>query len=326
MTSAAAMQPAISVIIPAHNEAHNLPRTLAALTRQTLEPSRFEVLVVDDRSTDGTLALAASFAGQLPLRAVSTSSGSIAAVRNHGASLARGDVLAFLDADCVPRPDWLAEALQLAAPHTLWGADYLIPPDSTWVGRVWARFQATEHRGPTAFLPGGCLFVSRAGFDRLGGFQTSLETSEDVELCRRAHQQHGFAVIAWPQLAVFHYGTPQTLAAFYRQNRWHGKHVLRAFLQLPSPRTGALLGLSLYMLLAFWCGLFAFLAGLLRANWLLAGTALLPLLLPPVTLALVRGVSGRKPALVPALSLLYLVYLLARAAALVQAPTRGIRT
>ncbi len=313
----------LSVIIPAHNEERHIGRTLAALQSQTLSADQFEVILVDDRSSDRTVEIAHTFSA-LTLQVEQIASGSIGEVRNRGAAIAQADILLFLDADCVPRPDLLAGAITLAERQTLWGAHYRVPPDSTWVGRVWARFQATEQRGPTRFLPGGTLLIHSSDFALLGGFQKGLETSEDVELCRRAHQQ-GMQVLAFPELAVDHYGTAQTLASFYRQNRWHGKHVLRTFLERPSLQTGLLIGLSAYALVAFWCGLALLSVSLWTRCWLLAAVSPIPLLLAPAALAVLRVLRARAPRALPPLFTLYLVYLLARGAALVRSPLRGKR-
>jgi glycosyltransferase involved in cell wall biosynthesis len=104
----------ISVVIPAFNEEANIEKCLHALTAQTFPKERFEVIVVDNGSTDSTVATANRFKTSLALRVVSKAGCNISGVRNHGAALATGEVLAFLDADCIPRPTWLEDSLALA--------------------------------------------------------------------------------------------------------------------------------------------------------------------------------------------------------------------
>lgn len=315
----------ISVVIPAHNEERYIARVLEALRAQTLPAEQFEVIVMDDRSTDRTAELVRAAA--LPnLRLESMHCGSISEVRNRGAALARAPLLLFLDGDCAGRPDLLATGLALSEPRTLWGAHYLTAPDAAWPAQIWARFQAKEQRGVTNFLPGCTLFVARADFQQIGGFAQNFETSEDVDFCQRAHLEHGMQLLAYPELAVYHYGTPQTLRAFFHQNRWHGKHVLRSFLNRPTGKTAALLGLSAYTLLTFLGGAIALCCGLVTRHWLLAALAPVPLLVPPALIALVRTLKANRLQDTPALGLLYLLYLLARAQALVQTPPRRHRT
>ncbi len=97
-----------SVIIAAHNAAHLLPDCLASLGRQNLSASAFEILVVDDGSTDKT----SEVARELGAICLTQPHQGAAAARNHGAREARGGILVFTDADCRPEPDWLATLVQ----------------------------------------------------------------------------------------------------------------------------------------------------------------------------------------------------------------------
>src|SRR2546430_13920788 len=102
--------PAASVVVATHQRAHLLPRLIKALEDQEAAPA-FEVIVVDDSSTDGTwdvlVGLASSSTVRLrPLQTLRNSGP--AAARNLGWRSAAGRVVAFTDDDCVPRPGWLA--------------------------------------------------------------------------------------------------------------------------------------------------------------------------------------------------------------------------
>ena len=98
----------VSVIVPVRDRRDLLTRTLEALRAQTYPPDRFEVIVVDDGSTDGTAEAAEAAAGPLDLRVERRERAGAVAARNHGAAVARGEVLAFTDSDCRPAPGWLA--------------------------------------------------------------------------------------------------------------------------------------------------------------------------------------------------------------------------
>src|SRR5262249_37907962 len=84
----------ISFIVPAYNEEHELPRTLSAI-RDAAQDQQFEMIVVDDRSTDATAAVAE----RAGARVISISRRHIGAARNAGGRAAAGDILFFVDAD-----------------------------------------------------------------------------------------------------------------------------------------------------------------------------------------------------------------------------------
>jgi glycosyltransferase involved in cell wall biosynthesis len=103
--------PRMSVIVPAHNAEATLAATLAALAAQEVSAS-FEVIVVDSASSDRTAAIARSRAAADPrIRVLHNAAGEPASSRNLGVAAARGDLIAFTDADCIPDRHWLQAGL-----------------------------------------------------------------------------------------------------------------------------------------------------------------------------------------------------------------------
>ncbi len=94
-----------SIIIPAYNAGRTLPDTLAALKQQTISPDECEVIVVDDGSTDNTADVARHFGANC----IGQSNRGPAAARNHGARVAKGEIILFTDADCSPDRDWIRQ-------------------------------------------------------------------------------------------------------------------------------------------------------------------------------------------------------------------------
>jgi glycosyltransferase involved in cell wall biosynthesis len=305
---------AVSVVIPALNEEAVIARCLESLAQQTFPREAFEAIVVDNGSEDRTIEIVLGFEDRLNVRILNRGGVPVSALRNFGASQARGRFLAFLDADCIAPADWLSravEALQAEGCGVV-GAHYTIPPGSSWVARAWYGDMGTLKRGRVAYVPAGTLLAGREMFLGSGGFDETIETSEDCEFCQRVSEA-GFPVEGIPSLSVVHLGTPQTVAAFYRKQRWHGTNVHTVFLRnmLRSAHAKATL-FALYTL----CSLAALAvcapAALLSRNWAAAGWAALLALAGPVLLAARQAARRQRWDLLPALAFLYLVFGVAR--------------
>lgn len=102
----------LSVVLCTYNRAPLLAKALASLVGQTLDRNDFEVVLIDNGSSDGTKQVAESFADRLPLRYFFQHQFGLAAGRNHGACAARGDLLLFLDDDDIATPTLLEEHVQ----------------------------------------------------------------------------------------------------------------------------------------------------------------------------------------------------------------------
>ena len=141
---------------------------MESLTRLAFARDRFEVLVVDNGSRDKTLAIAESFKDRLNLKVLQQVGVRISALRNLGARAAAGDILAFLDADCLAPADWLDRIFALAPADGagVLGAHYLLPEDSSWVGRTWHRYQEAPKSGEVSHVPAGDLIMRREDFSK----------------------------------------------------------------------------------------------------------------------------------------------------------------
>lgn len=310
----------VSVIIPALNEAAVIGRCLESLAQLDFPSHCYEVILVDNGSTDATLSIAGFFRSRMNLRTLEAPGVHISALRNLGARTARGDLLAFLDADCLAPPAWIANMMDvmLAGASGVFGAHYLLPDDSSWVGRIWHRYQEAPKSGEVSHVPAGDLIMRREDYARVGGFDETIQTNEDYELCQRARAA-GMEVRAFPGIGVVHLGTPQSLRSFYRKQLWHGTHVVKVFLRdvVGSHNRKAVL-FAAYTLLAFAVTAAGALWAILGGPWQLPLAGLIALLLPSLSLSLRHVVRGGKwPDFFP-LAALYLAYGVARAQALLR--------
>jgi glycosyltransferase involved in cell wall biosynthesis len=315
-TSAA--RPLFSIVIPVRNDEVNLVRCLASLQRLDSSGPDFEVIVVDNGSTDATLDAAREFQKDLPLAILERPGVYISAVRNAGAARARGECLVFLDSDCEVRRDWLQQAACAisGACQGVFGSGYLIPEGSSWVARHWYDEREKKCAGEVSYLPSGDLFVKREFFRDLRGFDEVIQTNEDYEFCQRARTA-GSTITCVPELAVIHWGTPQSVAGFFRKNRWHGMHVFRVFLRnLPSLYNFKAVALAVYTMFCLLLVLAGVVAAIKSRDLLLLGGSLAALLLPPLLMGLKVAISSRRPHHAPAMAFLYFVYAIARAGSL----------
>lgn len=309
----------VSIIIPALNEEKMIGRCLESLTRLAFLRDRFEVLVVDNGSRDKTLAVVESFKDRLNLKVLQQVGVRISALRNLGARAATGDIVAFLDADCLAPADWLDRifALAPAGGAGVLGAHYLLPEDSSWVGRTWHRYQEAPKSGEVSHVPAGDLIMRRQDFLKLGGFDETIQTNEDYELCERARKA-GMHVQAFPQIGVIHLGTAQSLRVFFRKQAWHGTHVIKVFLRDPlkshNRKAVFFAAYTLFSLVAVAVGV-AWAIGWRGTLWA-PSAGLAALCLPPTVLSAKQILASRKYSDFFPLFALYLTYGIARAKAL----------
>lgn len=186
----------LSVIIPTYNKAHVLPATLSALECQTLDHSWFEVVVVDDGSTDGTADRLAELALSSSIRLAHQENAGAGAARNKGAALATGQVLLFLDADIILAPDAAAEHLAAHARYeNALVVGRVLPLNPEGLEPEERLFQRTFDLGETEqAVPWHSTFtqslsISRTTFFDLGAFNTDLIRGQDIDFAYRATQQ-----------------------------------------------------------------------------------------------------------------------------------------
>lgn len=187
----------ISVIVPVFNDAARLGLLLKALAKQTLPPEQWELLVVDNGSTDHPNEVLAPFALARLLH--ESQPGSYAA-RNRALTEAKGEILAFTDADCLPEPDWLAQAVNYLDAHpqvdAIGGAIRVFAQDPKRPSLAEAYEMAVAfpqrdyvqrlHYGATANM-----VTRRRCFDQIGPFDAGLKSGGDENWGQRLYAAGG---------------------------------------------------------------------------------------------------------------------------------------
>jgi glycosyltransferase involved in cell wall biosynthesis len=198
-----------SIVVPVFNAAKYIERCLRALLLQTYPPDRYEIIVVDNNSQDGSAATASSFGRVTLLR--EAEQGSYAA-RNRGIRAASGEVVAFTDPDCEPREDWLEQihrAMAGGQTGVILG-DRRFATDSGIVGMLAAYESAlgfhifSARRVECYYAYTNNMAVRLPVLKALNGFQ-HLQRGADTLLLRQTIERYGPAVLRFaPEAVVRH--------------------------------------------------------------------------------------------------------------------------
>lgn len=230
----------ISIIVPAYNAEDTLADCLSALKAQTLPGEQYEIIVVDDGSSDG----GADVARQYDVQLIRQPNAGPAAARNRGAQAARGDLLLFTDADCAPAPDWAARMVEPFHDPKVVGCKGVYRTRQT--GLV-ARFVQLEYESKYArmahqeyidFVDTYSAAYRRGVFLANGGFDDRFPTAsvEDQEFSFRLARK-GYRLVFAPRAAVYH-RHDATPGEYWRRKfnigywktlllRWHPERAVR---------------------------------------------------------------------------------------------------
>ena len=244
-------------MVPCHNCACCLRRQLQALAQQESDRS-WEVVVVDNRSTDGSPNVAMEFSSRLNLRVVKAMQRiSPSYARNVGADAAAGDRLLFVDADDEVAPGYVA-AMMAALDHS----DFVTARvDIDALNPFWNRAALGppwQERGVEPFfdfLPAAsvCIGLSRSLYNTVGGFPEEFPRLEDIALCWNV-QLAGTPIRFVPD-ALYRYRYRDSLRGLYRQSRdWSTSAPLlyREFRSAGMPRRSLRTALALWVALPRW--------------------------------------------------------------------------
>lgn len=184
----------VSVIIPVYNDAERLEKCLAALEKQTYPQDLYEVIVVDNASTKSIVEIINKY--QQASATYEAQPGSYAA-RNRGISLAKGEILAFTDSDCIPAPDWIKKgvlALQNSPDCGIIGGRielFFRDPSQLTAVELYedlTAFPQKRHIERSNFTPTANLFTYKMLFEEVGNFNHKLKSNGDREWCQNVHR------------------------------------------------------------------------------------------------------------------------------------------
>jgi GT2 family glycosyltransferase len=215
--------PRVSVVVCSYNGARTIGRCLEGL--KAIDYPDVEVIVVDDGSTDRT----PSIAGKYDVRLIRTRNRGLSSARNTGLQAATGEIVAYLDDDAWPDPQWLRylAATFLASSHAAVGGPNIAPPGNGMV----AECVANSPGGPVHVLltdreaehiPGCNMAFRRSCLEAIGGFDEQFRVAgDDVDVCWRL-QERGWTIGFHPAAMVWH-RRRNSVRAYWRQQVGYGR-------------------------------------------------------------------------------------------------------
>jgi glycosyltransferase involved in cell wall biosynthesis len=200
----------ISVIVPVYNDEKGLAATLDSLMLQTYPKEQIEIIVVDNGSTDQSVAVAQTFSGVIVLK--ENKPGSYAA-RNTGILTSSHPTLAFLDAECIAHPDWISEGIKalkkiqfdgLVGGKVIFTFQKKDNPNLIELYDSITHLKNKEYVEKDNFAVTGNMFTSKAVFDEVGLFDDELKSGGDREWGERVSRANKSVVFADKALNYHH--------------------------------------------------------------------------------------------------------------------------
>jgi glycosyltransferase involved in cell wall biosynthesis len=227
---------AVSVVIPVFNGAHTIGATLDALAKQAATGCPWDVIVVDNGSTDGTAAVVDRFPG---VRLLHEARRGASAARNRGLRATPADIVVFCDADTIPTRRWLVEMVRaFDDPATVLAAGQIVCyPPKTPAERYLAAsgvydVERAVCRPVFPLAPSGNMAVRRSAALAVDGFDETMITAEDADFCHRVMVKYPVPIAYRAGAVLFHRSRPS--AAELRRQAWvYGEGVARLYLRYP---------------------------------------------------------------------------------------------
>lgn len=228
-----------SVIVPAYHAMDVIGLCVDALLNQTIDRETYEIIVVDDGSKDETASIAAEAGADVVVRAAH---GGSAAARNVGIASAKGDIVLFTDADCVPSPYWIARMVEpFKDPKVVGTKGTYRTRQCALIARLTQlefeiRYQRMRHFQYIDFIDTYAAAYRKEILTMAEGFNTDYVAAEDVELSFRLAQA-GHRMVFVPEAWVWHLH-PATLGSYLRRKMRFGYWRALLYARLPEKISG----------------------------------------------------------------------------------------
>lgn len=201
-----------------YNSAGYIQRMIDAVSNLDYPKDKIEHIIIDNGSDDDSVDIVI----KMGVECTVMKGASISQMRNAGAAMASGDILGFIDSDCIVSPDWAKKAIEFIFDYVgIVGGYYGLGDSPGWIERTWVELKK-DISGEVSFVSAGNMVIRASLFQKVGGFDEGIETGEDWDLCQSVIEA-GYKVINQPTLHVTHLGNHKTLLGIIKKERWYGQ-------------------------------------------------------------------------------------------------------
>jgi cellulose synthase/poly-beta-1,6-N-acetylglucosamine synthase-like glycosyltransferase len=216
----------LSVIVPAYNAEKTIGKTIKSLLGQNYPRSKYEIIIVDDGSTDGTVDIVRKFKG---VKLILQKHAGPAVARNRGVRNSSGDILLFTDSDCIAGKNWIRNIVKPFENEDIVGVSgtYRTANDKSIISRfvgyeIEARHNGMARQNSIDFVGTFSAAYRKKAFLDFGGFDENFQraSGEDTDLSFKISKSGGLIVFA-PNAYVYHHH-PETLLSMLKKKFWMG--------------------------------------------------------------------------------------------------------
>ena len=292
-----------SFIIPTYNSSKYIGQCLNSICSVDYIDNLFEIIVVDGGSTDDTLDIVSAYK---KVKLVHSSNVSISNSRNIGVAESVGENLVFIDSDCLADRLLLVKAKDYLKQYSCYGSFYKAHASHGWVAKAWLTVER-KRNGLVKWITSGTLTVSRAVFEKVKGFDESLQVEEDEDFCHRVRLLGG-TLYNDLSVASVHLGQADSVKSFFLKETWRGKFLVKPIAGIFQKKT------SLFDL-AIYCYFFSIMIVIISVvfNWMsLLFMASIIIFILPLLLTVRVVMKASSYELFGQIFILYVVFLFAR--------------
>ncbi len=212
----------VSIVVLTYNSEKTISRCLSGIRENDYPREALEVLVLDNGSTDHTLKIVED----MNVKYYSYPTLNISQLRNRGVKIAQGEIVGFVDSDCIVAKDWVSNVVRNFQNEDVGivGNEYLLPPDASYFEKNWYR-ECNRGLKYNDLIPAGNMAIKKCLFMKYGGFDESMQTGEDAYIAQK-YRDKGIKVLSDWRIKSVHLGNAKDLRTYFKKEIWYGLGML----------------------------------------------------------------------------------------------------